>query len=90
LYVVNKYGKVISIFNVVWFVETKNGNQINLKENKKDNNQGILKLTNYFDSKLGNVCGIVRSTYVCMYIIVLTNICHLQLMLSENLNIQGY
>jgi hypothetical protein len=49
-------------------VETKNGNQINLKENKKDNNQGILKLTNYFDSKLGNVCGIVRSTYVCMYV----------------------
>jgi hypothetical protein len=68
----------------------KSGNQINLKENKKDNNQGILKLTNYFDSKLGNVCGIARSTYVCMYIIVLTNICHRHLMLSKNLNIQGY
>ena len=71
-------------------METKNGNQINLKENKKNNNQGILKLTNYFDSKLGNVCGIVRSTYVCVYIIVLTNICHRHLILNENLNIQGY
>ena len=41
-------------------METKNGNQLNLKENKNYNNQGILKLTNYFDSKFGNVCGIVR------------------------------
>ena len=28
---------------------TKNGNQLNLKENK-NNNQGLLKLTSYFDS----------------------------------------
>jgi hypothetical protein len=44
----------------------KNGNQINFKGNNRDNNQGIVKLTNYFDSKLGNVCGITMSAYVCM------------------------
>ena len=49
LYVVNNYSNVISVFNVVWYVVIKNGNQINLKENK-NNNQGLLKLTSYFDS----------------------------------------
>jgi len=44
----------------------KNGNQINFKGNKRDNNEGILRLTNYFDSKLRNVCGITMSAYMCM------------------------
>jgi hypothetical protein len=44
----------------------KTGNQINFKGNNRDNNnQGIVKLTNYFDSKLGNICGITMSNVVC-------------------------